>query len=567
MARRTPKNTTAHSTALVRNDNGGLERTVAPWPQIDRWPILLGSNITFQYIAAAARLCIQGYRYQFVDLLNELIEKDPHAFAVFSQRILGVSGATIEIVKAHVSADAPDSEKQRAEEIRAMVEQRIRAIPRIQVALEQILWGIFYGLAAHEILWDRRSDGWWISGLEMVHSRRLNYPDWATWDLHIWDQGMVSPLTPGASPTEGVSGLRIADYPGKFLVFSPNYRGDYPTREGVGRVIAFYLAIKQMALRGGTQYVERFAKPFALAYYNTKTKDNNNPRAADQKDIDAADAALKAIGIGGLNSATLPDSIRVELQGPGISGAAAGALTHEKLIELVDKQVSKAARGGTLQTDAGDKGARSLGEVHAEGDKRNARYDAAVLAEAMEHDIVWWLVHLNCPGEEHLAPKIKIHVEQISPEQILTRAVEAAKAGVPVDAVWLAEKLGLVLADLSKPEARRLAPLKPVDLAAIDPVSEGEGSVAEALESLAAHVGWHITPALRNTIASLPREMAAQFLKTLLQAAAKPGDKPTEAAQPPPQLQAPIATTTTPPEADTKAPAQPEKPSEEEAED
>jgi phage gp29-like protein len=530
--RRPPKTPKADTSPLVRNDNGDLQNQIAPWPQIDRWPILLGSNLTFAYIASAARICQQGYRYQFVDVLDELIEKDPHASAVFSQRILAVSGGACEITAVPLPKDHKDYE--RAEEIRKMVEERIRAIPRLQLALQILLWGIYYGITASEILWDRRPDGWWIAGLEMIHSRRLNYPDQAAWDLHIWDQGAVIPSTPGLFPTEGIYGLKVKDYPGKFLVFSPNYRGDYPTREGIGRIVAFFLAIKQMAVRGGAQYVERYAKPFAWACYNTKTPNNPNPRVANEQDILVADEALKAIGIGGLASATLPDSIEVKLDGPGIKGTTNG-LNHERLIDLVDQQVSKAARGATLTTDVGSNGGnRALGQIHAEGDRRNARYDAAILAEALKSDVVWWLVHLNCPGEEHLCPGVTIHVEQVAPAEILDRADKASRLGAPIDAQWLADKIGQKLVDPEDPKARKLAPIKPVDMAALDSIEQQSASIADALQDLAANVGVSLTPAERSALSAMPREEAAELLRTILRSAKQPAS-----SQPPPTTQAP----------------------------
>ena len=37
----------------------------APPPVVDRYPILLGSNITLQYVSNALRVCSTGYRQTF----------------------------------------------------------------------------------------------------------------------------------------------------------------------------------------------------------------------------------------------------------------------------------------------------------------------------------------------------------------------------------------------------------------------------------------------------------------------------------------------------------------------
>ena len=104
------------------------EARYAPWPNYDKYPVVLGSNLTLQYLSTVFRLATTGYRREYVDVLDELLERDPGTYCVLAQRVMGVAGGRI-IIEA---ADCDDADADAAEEIRAMVERRIAAIPDFQ---------------------------------------------------------------------------------------------------------------------------------------------------------------------------------------------------------------------------------------------------------------------------------------------------------------------------------------------------------------------------------------------------------------------------------------------------
>jgi phage gp29-like protein len=502
--------------ARVANENAGvLRKQIAPWPVIDRWPILLGSNLSIQYLASVYRIAQNGYRQQYVDALDELLERDPHTQSQLAQRVITVASGRVELTPAHVPGEETSPERERALEIAKDIQRRFDAIPAKTGALYALLFAaLYYGAGSTEILY--RCDGptdWSVTGLGFIHSRRIAYPDQNDWTAHIWDQGAVMGQALGLFPTERFFGIRIRDVPGKFLFHAPTHRADYPTRDGLGRTIGFWQVIKNMAARGGMQYVERYGKPWALGSYSTDETSTGKPRAADTNDIEALNTALQALGVGSLAGVALPDSVKITLLGPEF-GAAVNGLNHEKLIALCDSQISKTIRGGTLQSDAGEKGARSLGEVHAEGDVRNARYDAACLADTLKEGLIWWLTHLNYPGEEHLCPGVTIHVEQTSPDELLDRAVKLAAVCGEIDGKELAEKLGLKLVRRDDPDAVRLAPLKPTDLFALIP-SSAQG-ITSAVQALASMTGVNLSPQIQSAIAEMDRDDAARLVQELL---------------------------------------------------
>lgn len=453
---------------------GGKPAGLAPWPMTDRFPIVIGANVSLQYLSNVARLALAGYRVQLVDLLDELLEYDPHAFAVLSQRILAVAGGRIEIVPVECE---DETEQEIADEVAEMVEARITAIPDLKAALARLMWGDYYAISAEEIHYRRDDIGeWWVDHVSMVHSRRLGYPDAGRWDLHILDQGMTGWLDFGTSPTSanGV-GLRVDDYPGKFIVHRAQVRGDYPTREGLGRQIAGWMLLKRIAAKGAAGYLERFGKPWPFASYSTGSQ--GNPRSASDEDIAAAKATMAAMAAGTLSSATLPDSIAVALKSP--EGPSA-LITYEAFFQLCNAEITKAVRGQTLTTEVSTTGGnRALGEVHERGELMIARYCADCLADELRRDLVAPLVKLNRPGLERFTPSFVIHVEdEPAPEAIMSLATAAVAMGMPLDADDLASRVDLKLVAQDeddaaatsdeKPKARRLALVKPVELSAID---------------------------------------------------------------------------------------------------
>lgn len=452
---------------------------IAPFPNIDKYPTILGSNVSLAYISSVFRLCLTGYRREFCDLLDELLERDPHMYAVVAQRVHAVAGGRIQVVAAET--DPGSADEKRAAEIAAMVEKAILGIPDLQQSLAKLQWGgLFYGVGACEISWRKDADGWRPAMLHWIHSRRLIYPDPSNWSVRIWDQGMVSSDDVMSDPTSNLFGVRCDDFPGKFIVHTPAVRGNYPTRDGLGRELAYWSALKLMGARGAAQYIERFAKPWTIGYY--ATQDDGKPRAADEEDIKAVEAAGRALGIGSLSYATLPDSVKVDISGPGAT-APGRQLLHVMFMTACNAEMSKGALGQTDTTEAGPNGSRSSTETRKEGTRELYRYDGACLADTLGEQLVRWIVRLNCrPEEERLAPRLEIHAAEAPDlDGMLARGIKAAASGAPVDADKLCEEVGVPCLPAPKPgerfEGRRMFPmaaLKPYEIQSLRKLDAGE---------------------------------------------------------------------------------------------
>ena len=419
--------------------------SLAPAPLVDRYPSVVGGQLTYQYVATVARLCTTGYRQQAVDLWRELLEQDLHAGSVLQKRILAVANGTVEVLPADVPEDDPDHAL--AVEAADMVRKEVARIPDLTQALVTLLWAVYYAVQAAEIMWTRDSDGWHVTGLNFVHSRRIAWPDMQSWDAYVWDQGQVfgwnSPW--GSTPTNaGVFGMRIADWPGKFIVFAPQLFADYPTRDGLARSLAMWMAFKRVPVRGALDYLERFAKGFLDMTLSTTA--TGEPRGATDDDIDFAKGLAHTLATGNGRTVWHPDSIKIEPKSFE-SGSGKAKLTWAEWISVCNSEISKLVLGGTLGTEVSSTGGnRSLGEVQERAETDLEQFDATALAECLRRDLFATLVRLNKPEAMHLIPRCSIRIEtEPDAGEVTKNACMLADRGVPIECEDVAMKTGFKL--------------------------------------------------------------------------------------------------------------------------
>ncbi len=444
----------------------------APWPLIDKYPTIIGSALSLAYLSAVYRQALTGYRREYVDALSELLERDPHLYAVLMQRVLTACGARIVLTPR-------DTTSKRCVKMAADVQAMVDSMEGLRQSLATLVFsGIYYGIGACEVGWEpiaRRSRTGMVAGyvpkkLHFIHSRRLNYPDPQSWELRIQDQGQVTSRDQyGNNSTNAFYGLKISDFPGQFVTFAPQLHADYPTREGAGRVVAFWSALKTMGARGAAQYVERYAKPWALATYATTS--TGVPRAAEasaaNNDVNAANAALMALGTGSLAGAVVPDSVKIDLR--QITGSRSN-LGHKDWIDICNKEMSKGVLGQSDTTSGGEGGSRSKSSVAKTGSDQIARLDVMIIADCLQICLVDWIVRLNWPNEFDKRPIITLAVDpEPDPYGVVKLAAMAAGAGMPVDMDDIARTIGIKLVTKGDKEGRAMVPVKPVDVWTLHP--------------------------------------------------------------------------------------------------
>ena len=221
---------------------------MSPWPNTDRFPIILGSQLTFQYIGATKRQARFGYRLQWVDLPDELIERDLSAIGNLTGRILATAGRSnsgrqrgdafsvdrpwrsgtrssrSDPTTAGLSASLPtmsEDERILADQIAAHVQQQIDGCAQASNV----------GAAA---LGDRRRHGERIAldtharrmalaRAASIHTRRIAYPDQDNWHPQYLGSRARCAIRTGLERLFDARafGFDVCDYPNKFLVHNP----------------------------------------------------------------------------------------------------------------------------------------------------------------------------------------------------------------------------------------------------------------------------------------------------------------------------------------------------------
>lgn len=448
------------NTYAPTGNNGVNIGEYAPAPMIDKNPRVVGSRLTLNEVSAIMRQATYGLRKGYVDMINELLERDASAYAALSQRVLSVASSEIAV---RPPKYIRKKYQKRAETIAEWVREKIHQIPELKQSIAQLQWGMFYGITAQEITWRKDREGRHVPvRLNFIHSRRLEYPRDSSWDLYIKDDGDdVMRAVQNAkmrSRAEPWWGTRVADFPGKFIVHAPSIRSDYPTREGLGRQMAIYMALKSMALRSGSQTIERFAKPWAIGYYNTKTEDNPNPRVATTTkpdgDIYKAAEAMEALGTGAMTYAVLPDSVELKPQ-ENLTGSFTAELPQTIFIKYIDQQIARAVLTTDEFTIAAGVGSQAKAEVLKRNLMQVLQWDAAMLAESLRRDLVYYMVAYAFPQDIDLIPEIIIQVQDApNLEQLVMAAQCAFELGAPIDIQAICDKFNIPITDDPKKQAQ-----------------------------------------------------------------------------------------------------------------
>jgi hypothetical protein len=420
--------------------------------QIDKFPTVIGANLTGQYVSSAFRLCNSGWRYQYVDLLDELLENDPDTRAVVRARILGVACGRYTIEPAELGLNATDAERDLASAIAADFDVEWQNIPYLRQRIQQLAWADWYGLSGLEIKWEHpESNRWEIADLSFIHSRRLNLTNPNSWDVFIYDQGLVGPGPSYMGPTTGVYGLPVAKFPGQFIKNTPSLSGQYPTRDGEGRYVAFFMLLKRMVERASAQDFERVIRPWVIGYFNRKMPEGSDMPLADKLDIQLLQQSLQALGSGSMNSAALPNSVKIEIL------KSAAAMSATEFLSFLNRSIAKALLGQAFTTEPGPNGNMATAEVADKNTGKILEYSVGAMCDTWRACLAIPWLQLNHPGlSRRFAPRIVGNVSDLpKPAELMIMAAAGARIDMPIDIDDLAARTHLKVLEKDDTKGRR----------------------------------------------------------------------------------------------------------------
>ena len=159
---------------------------------------------------------------------------------------------------------------------------------------------------------------------------------------------------------------------------------------GAMMVAAQYVIYKRGGFGDWAQYAELFGMPLKKGTYNPY----------DDTSRVKLEEALK--NMGGAPWVVIPEGADVEFITAN-GGVGAGDV-YDKMIERCDAEMSKLILGQTLTTTSGDKGARSLGEVHKQSEEEITRSDMRRMEFLLNSELLPRLEQFGYPvtgGEFH----------------------------------------------------------------------------------------------------------------------------------------------------------------------
>lgn len=327
-------------------------------------------NLTPQRLASLLLAAEQGDALAYLELAEEMEEKDLHYRSVLSTRKLQVSGLPVKVEAATDSAE----DVKAADLVRDFLDTGV-----LTEAMQDILDAVGKGYSVCEILWDTEGKNWYPSAI------LWRDPRWFEFDRF---DGVTLRL-------KGENGLPEPLAPAKFITHVHKSKSGLPIRGGLARPVAWYYLFKNFGIKSWVQFAQVFGFPLRLGRYGSEaTQDEKDTLLRAVRSI-AQDAA-----------AIIPDSMKIEFQTTNTSGNVA---IFRGLADYFDKQISKAVLGQTGTTDVG----QHVGTANAHEKVREdiEASDAMQLAATLARDLVRPLVDLN------LGPRKRYPIVRIAREK------------------------------------------------------------------------------------------------------------------------------------------------------
>lgn len=339
----------------------------------------------------------------YMELAEEIEEKDTHYLAVLSTRKRAVSQLEITVEA------ASDSEEDQAN---AKLVSDFLDRDELQGEIFDLLDAIGKGFSATEIIWDINSDVWMPKELKWRDPRFFQFDKKDGETLLLRD---------------GHQGIPLDPY--KFIIHKHKAKSGLTVRGGVIRPCAWMWLFKNFSIKDWVIFAEAYGQPIRVGSYGPSA-------SKDDKNI-----LMRAVAsIGSDAAAIIPESMKIEFIES--AGKTSTAEVFEKLCTFCDLQISKAILGQTTTTDAVS-GGHAVSKEHNEvrGDIEQA--DAKQLASTLNAQLVIPMIALN-RGPQKKYPRLRIgRAEQIDAVAYAGTADKAIRMGIPISLSKTRDKLGL----------------------------------------------------------------------------------------------------------------------------
>lgn len=404
-------------------------------------------NLNPARLASILRQAEAGDAMAYLELAEEMEEKDLHYLAVLGKLKEAVAQEPIRVEAANDSAEA-----RRDADLLEMFLQR----DELQDEIVDMMDAAGKGWSVTEIVWDTSKTPWMPVALERVDQRFMEFDQTDAHTLRL------------KAENGGLEDLAAA----KFIIHRAPKKSGTTVRGGIARAAAWHYMFKNYSWKDWVSFLETYGMPVRLGRYdNGETEENKR-------------ILLNALAqLGSDAAAMFPKTMEVEFVNAA-AGAAPSALWME-LIDKCDEYLSKVVLGQTNTTDAKSGGLGSgQANVHKDVEDTIIRAHCRRLAVTLKRDLVVPLIRLN-HGPRDKYPKLVIGREDpVDVAAITEAAAKLVPMGVRVSKKKMGELAGLPEAEddddlLTAPGAAQPAVQDPAPGAPIkSPTSPLEGQAA-----------------------------------------------------------------------------------------
>lgn len=347
-----------------------------------------GDGLNPQRLAGIMRQADQGDPLRYLELAEQIEERDQHYTGVLGTRKRSV--AQLPIVVDAASDSAKDVEI--ADMVRRWLER-----DELQDELFDILDAVGKGYSFTEIVWDTSEGQWRPVRLEWRD------PRWFEFDK-------TDGRTPLLKTDEGPQPL-----PGfKYIQARIRAKSGLPVRSGLARLACWSWMFKAFNLRDWAIFTQTYGQPIRVGKWHAGASD------ADK------DALFRAVAnVAGDCACIIPQGMEIEFVESKSIGAS-GEL-YEKRADWLDRQVSKSVLGQTATTDA-IAGGHAVGQEHRQVQEDIERADCKATAAPLNRDLIIPWVILEY-GPQPAYPKLRIGRQE---ERDLKLTLDAIKTFVPM---------------------------------------------------------------------------------------------------------------------------------------
>ncbi len=399
-------------------------KSVLPVLGINNRSSRIGGAVTPQQVSAILLQADTGYTHRLVDLLNEARQKDCHLQSLLGTREAALTGLRWTVEPA--SRDEEDMRRARAAEqaLRTATGTNAQESRSFIDMVSHLTGGVYFGYSVSETEWGLRD----FEGSKLLQPigfrnhgpRRFRFSE-STGQLGWWDSQQPSTQ----EPVE----LQRA-FPFKFLQHQPRINGDIPSREGLGRVLVWASIFRTWTISDWLRLAELAWKPWRMGRYKPD---------ASTGEINGLISALELLTTAGVG--VFSDRAEISVEWP--ERGRGGKPEHESLADWLGSEMSKATLGQTLTTDSGERGARSLGEVHDRVRKDIRELDAIGMSVTINRDLVIPMNAMN-HGTDRPPPVFMFITDDVIDRAAFGRFLDAAvRAGMKIPMEWARDKSGI----------------------------------------------------------------------------------------------------------------------------